>query len=106
MVKGVCAFALGAAVAAAAFCAPVQAGERGVEVLQTGRAHAASRYDSDEAVIKVRYARIGGVRRWQVQMPGGYWRDCGHDCSEFYRCQVFDFWECKDETAGGRDFND
>lgn len=80
---------------------PVQAGERGVEVLKTGTDYAEARLGHGEAVIKVRYARINGVRRWQVQMPSGGWRNCGHSCSEYYRCNVLEPWVCRMEDANG-----
>lgn len=64
-----------------------------------------SDYNFQEAFVPIRYADYGRIKRWEVKIPNGGWQSCKGDCADYYRCEVFDYWECRSETGNGHELD-
>jgi len=82
------------------FVLPQTADAASKKILTYGYTYAASDYGNGDADVKLRLVQEGGIRYWQMRLPGGFWDSCDGDCSEAYRLKLLDFWEESDNFHG------
>lgn len=69
-------------------------------VVATGRIEIDDRVNGRKLLLATRTLENGGVRREEVQLPGGTWIDCGGDCREAVRKEYLEFWDEQRRRGG------